>query len=524
MLIAYKKPRGRFFIVGKPGSGPGPVPVPQPDDELWYTTSDGNPVDLSGASFNANVASHTYTGGKGVIKFDANLTEIGANSFENADIVTVSFPDTLTTIGASAFDSCPITELDLKNVQSLGMEAFDYNYVSALHIPASVNSINRNPFRTPYGNQTITVDSNNTTYSDGGGCNCVYDETTHTLVVGGPNSTVPTGCTTIGEFAFSNCYGLTSIEFPASVTSIKWLAFGSDEQGNLATIRAHSVPTFEPLAFMSVADNGTLYLDAGLDPTDWMNALPAGWTLVQPCNVSISAGANGLVSVNGGTPTSSYTGTVNYGTQITIQAIPDTDYEFDSWSDGDSTNPRTLTVTSNVTLSAAFQEAVPVQPNDEVWYTTSDGQTITPYQLKDANGNYLLIVSNTYTDGKGVAKMSGDIVGTNNSFASQPTLTSISLPSSLTSIGASCFISCTSLASVTIPDSVTTIGNNAFYYCTSLAAIESLATTAPTISTATFRNVAQNGILTVPSGADYSVWMQTSNYYLGLYNWTLVQQ
>ncbi len=357
MLIVYKKPtRGRFFVVGKPGSGP--VPVPQPDDELWYTTSDGTPVDISGASFNANVVSHAYTGGKGVIKFDANLTEIGANSFENADIVTVSFPDTLTTIGDSAFDSCPITELDLKNVQSLGMEAFDYNYVSALHIPASVNYMNYNPFRTPYGNQTITVDENNTTFSDGGGCNCVYNETSHTLVVGGPNSTVPTGCTTIGEFAFSNCYNLTSIEFPASVTSIEWLAFGSDEQGNLATIRAHSVPTFGSNAFMSVADNGTLYLDAGLDPTDWMNELPAGWSLVQPCSVSISAGANGLISVDGGTPTSSYSGTVNYGTQITIQAIPDTDYEFDSWSDGDSTNPRTLTVDSDVSLTATFQAQV----------------------------------------------------------------------------------------------------------------------------------------------------------------------
>ena len=50
-------------------------------------------------------------------------------------------------------------------------------------------------------------------------------------------------------------------------------------------------------------------------------------------------------------------------------------------------------------------------------------------------------------------------------------LTSITIPSSVTSIGESAFRNCTSLTSITIPSSVTSIGNFAFYYCKSLTNI-----------------------------------------------------
>ena len=50
-------------------------------------------------------------------------------------------------------------------------------------------------------------------------------------------------------------------------------------------------------------------------------------------------------------------------------------------------------------------------------------------------------------------------------------LTSITIPDSVTSIGDYAFSGCTSLTSVSIPDSVTSIGNSAFYDCTSLTNI-----------------------------------------------------
>ena len=45
-------------------------------------------------------------------------------------------------------------------------------------------------------------------------------------------------------------------------------------------------------------------------------------------------------------------------------------------------------------------------------------------------------------------------------------LTSVSIPDSVTSIGHSAFYDCTALTSVSIPDSVTSIGRSAFYGCT----------------------------------------------------------
>ena len=47
-------------------------------------------------------------------------------------------------------------------------------------------------------------------------------------------------------------------------------------------------------------------------------------------------------------------------------------------------------------------------------------------------------------------------------------MTSITIPSSVTSIGNYAFYKCTSLVSITIPDSVTSIGDDLFRGCESL--------------------------------------------------------
>jgi hypothetical protein len=56
-------------------------------------------------------------------------------------------------------------------------------------------------------------------------------------------------------------------------------------------------------------------------------------------------------------------------------------------------------------------------------------------------------------------------------FAYCPKLTSVTIPSSVTSLGKNCFENCTGLTSVTIPSSVTELGNYCFYNCYSLTSI-----------------------------------------------------
>ena len=100
-------------------------------------------------------------------------------------------------------------------------------------------------------------------------------------------------------------------------------------------------------------------------------------------------------------------------------------------------------------------------------------------------------------------------------------LTSVNIPNSVTTININAFSSCQGLTSVTIGNSVTSISGGAFTNCIGLNTITSLARTAPNIISTTFQYIKTGGTLHVPSGADYSTWMSSSNYYLGKYNWTI---
>ena len=74
-----------------------------------------------------------------------------------------------------------------------------------------------------------------------------------------------------------------------------------------------------------------------------------------------------------------------------------------------------------------------------------------------------------------------------NAFYNCYSLTSITVPDSVSSIGSNAFQNCSSLASITIPDGVTSIGSNMFSYCYSLASI-TIPDTVTNIGNYAFRN------------------------------------
>ena len=95
-----------------------------------------------------------------------------------------------------------------------------------------------------------------------------------------------------------------------------------------------------------------------------------------------------------------------------------------------------------------------------------------------------------------------------SSYASNCThLKTVVLGKNIRSIDDYAFDGCISLDSITIPNSVTSIGYCAFQGCSSLSSITCLATTAPTFASYVFRYVASSGVLRVPSGSDYSSWI-----------------
>lgn len=78
-------------------------------------------------------------------------------------------------------------------------------------------------------------------------------------------------------------------------------------------------------------------------------------------------------------------------------------------------------------------------------------------------------------------------------------ITSITIPSGVTSIGQNAFNSCIWLRNITIPNSVTSIGNNAFYNCTVLTSI-TIPSGVTSISDGTFQYCYGLTSVTIPNG------------------------
>ena len=113
-----------------------------------------------------------------------------------------------------------------EGVTSIGSEAFyACGGLTSVEIPSSVTSIGDRAFTSCHGLESIEVEAGNRVYHSEG--NCLIETASKTLIAGCKNSVIPTdgSVTSIGNYAFSGCWTLTSIEIPSSVTSIGDYAF-----------------------------------------------------------------------------------------------------------------------------------------------------------------------------------------------------------------------------------------------------------------------------------------------------------
>ena len=214
---------------------PEPQPQEQPNNEIWYTSEDGTVVQpYILQAFNAGIVSNTYSDGKGVIVFDADVTEIRDQAFyARTQITSLQLPNSLLSIGQYAFDVTSIETIHIPdNVVSIAsgcfsncwkLASFTGKYASADGMSLIVDGtmVGFAPASRP---EEFTVDSSVRILGESVFSDCTFLKKIH----------FPEELEEIGIVAFHQCWGLTTLEFPSSIKLIRQGAFARCE--NLTTL------------------------------------------------------------------------------------------------------------------------------------------------------------------------------------------------------------------------------------------------------------------------------------------------
>ena len=207
------------------------------------------------------------------IKIKEGTTHIAANAFcDCTGLLSVSIPSSVTSIGSSAFKGCTgLISVNIpSSVTSIGSAAFNgCTGLTSVTIPSSVTSIddyafsNCNNLMDVVLNSEEIVSKSYTTYNSledifgsqvkqytlGNKITSIGDYA-FSGCTGLSNVTIPSSVTSISSYAFDGCTGLTSVTIPSSVTSIGRYAFNKCTGLTSVTILS-SVTLIDRYAFSS---------------------------------------------------------------------------------------------------------------------------------------------------------------------------------------------------------------------------------------------------------------------------------
>jgi len=397
-----------------------------------------------------------------------------------------------TTILASVTD----TDGAVYIVVSINSNAFaDFINLTSVFIPSSITTFGDQVFSGCSGLKSVNLQTGLTVIGDDAFNSCT----------GLTSVSIPASITTFGSFAFYNCDGLTSVNLQTGLTVIGDFAFGSCTSLTSVTIPS-SITTFGDQVFSGCSGLKSVNLQTGLQTISMLAFFYCtGLTSVSIPSTVTTFGDQAFASCTGLTNVTLEPGLQiigNYAFEgcpgLTSVSIPSTVTTFGTGALGSCTGLTSLTVDpGNTNYSAESNVLYNKLETELVCYPA--GLT-TPFTIPSS-------VTSIY---------SGAFSGSQ--------ISSIIIPSTITTFGNKAFYSCTGLTSVSIPASITTFGNQSFFSCTGLTSVN-LETGLQIIGVEAFQSCIgltsvsiPNSVTTVGGGAFYNCTSLTSVYFDSLTN------
>ena len=323
-------------------------------------------------------------------------------------------------IGANVFRDCT----DLVNVVipdsiiSFGEDCFEgCTHLKSINIPKSLNTIIGNPLKGCERLESIVVDESNAKYDSRDNSNAIIEKSTDTLISGCLNSTIPSTVTAIGDYAFYEIPLINGIALPDGLESI----------GNCAFVKAFYLPFYNGnyarayQQFDLVIPNTVTYI--GKQAFCYAD-------LIKSLTLS-----SALTSIDEEAFSSLYS--------ITSLTIP---------SAVASIGKKAFTNCSKLT-------------------TIIVDESNAKYDSRDNSNAIIEKSTNTLIVGCLGSTIPDTVTAIGDYAFESFDLTSLTLPSSVASIGESAFKECLGLTQLTIPSTVTSIGESAFEECRNLTSL-----------------------------------------------------